>query len=663
MGAREAGDPVPETNVFGGLPEKADLGQILLRQGVIRPEQLEECLRLQRDLASQVQTPPPRLGELLVQKGYASREAIVRALREQSKKILYCTRCGILMNVDARPDAISYNCGRCQGPLVEPPAGSQDRCSDTQVIVNSRLPVPPEVLAARQDSARRFGKYVILEPLGRGGIAEVHRAWDTYLHQYVALKRIRTGATDGMDTRQSRIASLLNEAHNAIRLRHPNIVTVYDIGRVGNSFYISMEYLDGRTLFEEIRLCRESGRVSPYYEDPRRWLGVLFQAAHAVHYAHTRPVPIFHCDLKPGNIFVTREGRVCVLDFGLAHQVGEFRDEAGAIAGTPSYMAPEQIQGYPGGIDARTDVYGLGTILYELLAGQPPFTGEMADVLGKVLDEPPAPPGRVARQGRASRVPPPLEEFCLRCLEKDPARRPATALEFAQTLERLAGLGLEVPVGFDQPSSRFATVKETEPPPPPAPPRPRSLLRWGAIPGAALLLAAVLLWGLRGGGRGDLSAEAQGLLAAFQPEKALALDPSLRTRRQRGDLGDRLQAAELFKERLVRALNAFKPVLRDLDVGGRRLRDVKIWKAGGENVLFECGEVPDEISWKVLGPGGVAALAEACGLLEQPADRFGLAVYGAAAGAPDEARSLLETLRGTDFEDRARILLAALGRK
>lgn len=660
MGARERRDPIPETSIFGGLPEKADLGQILLRQGVIRPEQLEECLRLQRDLASQIQTPPPRLGELLVQKGYASREAIVRALREQSKKILYCTRCGILMNVDARPDAISYNCGRCQSPLVEPPVGLKDRCSDTQVIVNSRLPVPPEVLAARQDPARRFGKYVILEPLGRGGIAEVHRAWDTYLHQYVALKRIRTGATDGMDTRQSRIASLLNEAHNAIRLRHPNIVTVYDIGRVGNSFYISMEYLDGRTLYEEIRLCREAGRLSPYYGDPRKWLGVLFQAAHAVHYAHTRPVPIFHCDLKPGNIFVTREERVCVLDFGLAHQVGEFRDEAGAIAGTPSYMAPEQVQGDPEGINARTDVYGLGTILYELLAGQPPFTGEMADVLGKVLDEPPPPPGRIAQQGRMSRISPQLEEFCLRCLEKDPAKRPSSALEFAQSLERLAGVGLAAPSGYDQPSSRFAVVKEPEPPPPPAPPRPRV----AALLGGTLLglgLAAALLWGLRGPGRGDAAAEAQALLSDFQPEKALARDPPLRGRRGTGDLGDRLQAAEAFKKRLIRALNVFKPVLGVLDVGGRRFREVKIWKAGAENVLFEADEIPDEVPWKVLGPGGVAALAGACGLLEQPADRFGLAVYGVAAGAPGEARPLLESLRGTEFEGRARVLLGALG--
>ena len=659
MGSYERRTPTPETSIFGGIPEKADLGQILLRQGVITLDHLEECLRLQRELATQASTPPPRLGELLVQKGYATREAIVRALREQSKRILYCTRCAILMNVDARPDAIDYKCGRCQGTLVEPPPGLQDRCSDTQVIVNSRLPVPVEVMSARQDPARRFGKYVILEPLGRGGIAEVHRAWDTYLHQFVALKRIRTGVSEGMDTRQSRIASLLNEAHNAIRLRHPNIVTVYDIGRVQNAFYISMEYLDGRTLYEAIRVIREAGRVSPYYEDPRRWMGVLFQAAHAVHYAHTRPVPIFHCDLKPGNIFVTKEDRVCVLDFGLAHQVGELSDESGAIAGTPSYMAPEQVQGY-GGIDARTDVYGLGTVLYELLAGQPPFIGDMTDVLGKVLDEPPPPPGRIAQEGRVSRLSPDIELFCLRCLEKDPAKRPATAGEFAQELEKLAGGSLTVPQSFDPPSSQMPVVRSA--PPPPAAVRKPGLWAPALILLAALGIGGAVLWGVlgRSWSGGDLAGQAGDRLAEFQPESAWALGPEFRTRPEWADLRRRLEAAEKFKTRLIEAVCTRKPELTELVIGGLLLRDVKFHRAKPRNVVFQSGDEPDEASWAKLGPSGVAALARACALQELPADRFGLAVYCMAAGARTEAREILESLKGTEYESAAKSCLDEL---
>ncbi len=654
MGADMRGGPFPESSVFGGLPEKADLGQILLRQGVIRREQLEECLRLQRELAAQSQTPPPRLGELLVQRGYATREEVVRALREQSKKILYCGRCGILMNVDARPDAIDYRCGRCQGTLVDPPPGLQERCTDTAVIVNSRLPVPQDVVAARMDPARRFGKYVILDPLGRGGIAEVHRAWDTYLHQYVALKRIRTGAAEGLDTRHTRIASLLNEAHNAIRLRHPNIVTVYDIGRVGDCFYISMEYLDGRTLYEAIRVCREGGRVSPYYEDPKRWLGVIYQGALAVHYAHTRPVPIFHCDLKPGNIFVTKEDRVCVLDFGLAHQVGELGEDTGAIAGTPSYMAPEQVRGDPAAIDARTDVYGLGAILYELLSGQPPFTGDMGEVLGKVLEEPPPPPGRIAQQGRISRLAPEVEEFCMRCLEKDPARRPQSALEFAQAIEALAGGSLVVPQAAEQPSTRM--------PPSPAPPRKglsegRKAVRWAvglallAVVGAGIAVLPGIFM------RDDSAERVVACLAEFRPERVGDLGAGFRDRGKLEDLRRRVAYAQTFKEGLIGRLNDHKPTMETFNVGGRTYRNAKIWKAGPGNVIFEADEVPNEASWTCLGLSGIAALARACGLLERPADRYGLAVICAAARAWGEARPLLESLRGTEFEAAAETIM------
>ncbi len=472
----------------------------------------------------------------------------------------------------------------------------------------------------------------------------------------MALKRIRTGVSEGMDTRQSRIASLLNEAHNAIRLRHPNIVTVYDIGRVGNSFYISMEYLDGRTLYEEIRLSRDAGRVSPYYDDPHRWTGALFQAAHAVHYAHTRPVPIFHCDLKPGNVFITKDDRVCVLDFGLAHQVGELTDESGAIAGTPSYMAPEQVQGYSGGIDARTDVYGLGTILYELLAGQPPFTGEMADVLAKVLDEPPAPPGRIAQEGRVSRLSPEVEVFCLHCLEKDPLKRPQTALEFALDLEKLGGGGLAIPSSFEQPSSQLPAVRARPEPRAPG----RKAVEWVVwlVLLAALGLGAAVLSGILGGPERDgLAAQAEVRLADFQPERARVLDQGLRARPGMEDLGRRLDAAEAFKGRLIKAVKARKPVIEALDVGGRGFKNAKVWKAGPQNVLFESEEVPDEASWSALGPAGIAALARACGLVEQAADRYGLAVYCAAAGAWGEARPLLESLRGTEFEAGSRVLL------
>ncbi|MBI2930200.1 MAG: protein kinase, partial [Planctomycetes bacterium] len=436
-----------ESKSLPPAPERTDLGEILIRRGWLQRPQLEECLKLQRIVSTaRPGEAAPRIGELLVQKGYVTPDLISQALKEQSRKTLLCPRCNILVNVDIRPDVVGYKCARCKSPLVENNASdAHEPCLESSVIVTSTLPVPSEVRAAEEDTTNRFGKYVLMGEIGRGGTSIVYRAWDSFLHQYVALKRVKPVlGTNKAEERRNRIQSLMTEAHNAIRLRHPNIVAVYDIARTEDDFYMSMELLEGATLGQHMRLCRERGGKSPYHEDPRKWLSVLYQAAHAIHYAHTRPVPVLHLDIKPANIFVTLEDRACVLDFGLARQLSALDGQPQAVAGTPSYMAPEQARGDSHKLDPRTDVYGLGAVLYELLSGRAPFMGDLHEVLRKAIEERPVPPsqldGRRGRQVlgdttlRLKFIPPELEALCLRCLEKDPSRRPTTALEFAKEL-------------------------------------------------------------------------------------------------------------------------------------------------------------------------------------------------------------------------------------
>jgi serine/threonine-protein kinase len=651
---------IPATRPDSALspaPEKADIGQILLRDGIIRKEQLDECLHLQAEMAAaQPSSKAPKLGEILVQRGYATPEAVERALHEQHKTILFCPRCSVLLNVDRRPDAVGYSCGRCQGPLQAPPPGVQNRTSDSSVIINSVLPVPPEVQEIKDDPKRRFGKYIVLEQIGRGGIAEVFRAWDTYLHQYVALKRIQSLPPEETDERHSRVASLLNEAHNAIRLRHPNIVSVYDIGRVGREYYISMEYLDGRTMFDAIVDAVQRKALSPYYEDPRLWLDVLFQVAHAVHYAHTRPIPTFHCDLKPGNIFVGKEGRVCVLDFGLARQLGQFETELGVIVGTPSYMSPEQALGRNDEIDARCDVYSLGAVLYELISGRPPFVGSMYEVLRRAVNEKPVPPGLVVRHkvegGEAPRglapVAPALEALCMKCLEKKREGRPENMLAVAREIEAIA--------------KKSGVLKSVSPPSvetlsPAASGRRQALI----IGTAAVFAAAAGLWFLRPGGGGAESQPVEAAfarLAEFRPEAVQA--DALEGRTGGEEAKRRAEAIQAFKARLLEKVNSSRPTVPELPLGTRRIKDARVTRAKLDGCVFLSGGEADWASWSELGVEGVVSLARSCGVTERPEDRFGLALFCLSAGGRKEARELLETLKGTPREQEAGPYLASL---
>jgi len=441
--------PVESGPLFGG-----GLGEWCVRKGLATESQVRECLQIQHE-EERAGGTAPRLGELLVRKGYLTPAQVTLALSDQQTEIRYCPVCQIRVNVAIRGDAVLYRCSRCQGALVTPDHAPQLDVVDDSIIVVSREPLPLEVRLAAHIPDRRFGKYILLRELGAGGAGRVDLAWDTYLSQYVALKRLRGSVAQ--ETRQmkgARTVSLLKEARNSIRLHHPNIVTVFDVGRINNEFYIAMEYLDGYTLQEKNVAARRHEKPSYFFENPKRSLKLLLDVARGVHYAHTRPSPIIHCDLKPANILIDAEHGAHVCDFGLARNLRkEGSGGDGEITGTPSYMSPEQASGESSQIDARTDVWAIGAILYEQITGQPPFVGEPFEIIHATIASAPRPPKDVLHETTRKykrdeiatstllQLPPFLEDLCMRCLTREQSQRPQTMQEVADILAQ----GLKVP--------------------------------------------------------------------------------------------------------------------------------------------------------------------------------------------------------------------------
>jgi WD40 repeat protein len=260
--------------------------------------------------------------------------------------------------------------------------------------------------------------YEILGLLGRGGMGAVYKARDTRLNRIVALKTIIGGAFAAPSERER----FGREAAAIAHLDHPNVVPVYEVGEASGVPYFSMKYYAGGSLAEHER--------EPSSE-PRTVARLVESTARAIHHAHQRGV--LHRDLKPSNVLLDEDGQPHVADFGLAKRFdpGVGPTDASSIAGTPAYMAPEQATGR-GELTTKTDVYGLGVILYELLGGAPPFDGDSPfSVLQKLQEE--APPRLTARHPRTPRD---LETIAFKCLEKDPRRRYESAQELADDLAR-----------------------------------------------------------------------------------------------------------------------------------------------------------------------------------------------------------------------------------
>jgi eukaryotic-like serine/threonine-protein kinase len=261
--------------------------------------------------------------------------------------------------------------------------------------------------------------YDILQRIGEGGMGVVYKARHLGLKRLVALKMIRGGT----QARAEQFSRFRLEAEAVARLRHPNILQIYDIGEAGGLPFVALELLEGGGLDDRLARTPQPGKQAAE---------LMATLARAIHVAHL--AGIVHRDLKPTNVLYTSDGVPKITDFGLAKRTDsdDGHTESGQIMGSPSYMAPEQARGDSRKVKAPADVYALGAILYEMLTGRPPFKAATPlETVRQVLDDDPVTPSRLV-----PRVPRDLETICLKCLHKDPARRYESAEILADDLER-----------------------------------------------------------------------------------------------------------------------------------------------------------------------------------------------------------------------------------
>src|ERR687885_430971 len=284
------------------------------------------------------------------------------------------------------------------------------------------------------------GRYRILRKLGSGGMANVYLAEDQELGRRVAIKILNDRhANDDQFVERFR-----REAKNAAGLSHPNIVSIYDRGEAEGTYYIAMEYLDGRSL-KELIVGRGPAPVNVAIDYTRQILA-------AVKFAHRHG--IVHRDIKPHNVLVDAEGRLKVTDFGIARAGASQMTEAGSIIGTAQYLSPEQAKGAP--VDQTSDLYSVGIVLYELLTGQVPFTGDTpVEIAMKHLSAVPDPPS-----AHRAEIPRELDKIVMRALAKDPHERYQTAEEMDADLARVAGGGT-----VSRATEEAATAIISRPPP------------------------------------------------------------------------------------------------------------------------------------------------------------------------------------------------------
>ena len=324
----------------------------------------------------------------------------------------FCGGCGAPLALDDTPTRTSIETPAQAGTRLAgaPPAPgtAQPRARSPRVSLSSSLPdsrfLPGAILADR---------YRIVGLLGKGGMGEVYRADDLKLGQPVALKFL----PEELAADEERLARFFGEVRTARQVTHPNVCRVYDLGEVDGHHYISMEYVDGEDLGS---LLKRIGHL------PRdKAIQVARQICAGVAAAHERG--ILHRDLKPANIMIDGEGRARITDFGLAGLAEELRRQQ-EIAGTPAFMAPEQLDGR--GASVRSDLYALGLVLYQLFTGKPAFAADSIAAMAELQrSASPTSPSNIIEG-----FDPAVERIILKCIEKDPALRPASALSIAAAL-------------------------------------------------------------------------------------------------------------------------------------------------------------------------------------------------------------------------------------
>jgi serine/threonine protein kinase len=378
-----------------------------------------------------------------------------------------------------------------------------------------------------------FGRYELTRLLGHGGMGAVYLARDTQLDRSVALKVPFFTAEDGPHV----LERFFREARAAATLHHANICPIFDVGEINGIHFLTMAYIDGRSLAEVLRRGKQP--ISP-----RQAVTLVRRVALALAEAHRRQ--IVHRDLKPGNIMLTRDGTPIITDFGLARRC-DTKDvrltQSGTIVGTPAYMAPEQAKGKFEEMGPSCDIYSLGVILYEVLTRRLPFYGEPLELLAKLLTDEPEPPSQ-----RCPAIDAALDAICLKALAKKPADRYATMTDFA------AALG-----DYLKNSDQTQALEK-----PPAPPDPLS--RWRRplviVPAAVLaliLLASILAFALYDKPKDEATTPDNSPSTAPEAAKAALPDD------EKDEPVEYIWPAQALRDGKIRApdLSSVKPLLHD----------------------------------------------------------------------------------------------------
>jgi HEAT repeat protein/predicted Ser/Thr protein kinase len=374
--------------------------------------------------------------------------------------ILICPSCDKQLRVGVVKPGSRYKCPACAGIITAPPKPSEDEIllqpslDFSNVASEQTIDITPPAVSgaggsnesiglADESGARvpkKLGRYEIISEIARGGMGVVYQARDPQLGRIVALKVLLAGQGASQDS----IARFIREARSAARLKHPGIVPVYDFGEVDGQHFFTMDYVKGRSLNEVAAVPGLTTRQS---------LEIILVTARALQFAHENG--IIHRDLKPANILIDSKGAPVLTDFGLAKEVGDTSlSMTGTIFGTPAYMSPEQAQGRTSEIDGRSDVYSLGSVLYELLTGQQAFSGETVyDIITQVIDVQPPAPSLIN-----TTLPADLSTICLKALEKAPARRYQSMRAMADDIQAyLGGQGINArPLTAVEKLGRFA---------------------------------------------------------------------------------------------------------------------------------------------------------------------------------------------------------------
>ena len=310
------------------------------------------------------------------------------------------------------------SCAACQQVLESLTASPVSETGRTRVDAGPTLPSEGDGNGP-YPLPSRIGHYTVIRVLGHGGMGVVYLAEQAALKRQVALKVIR----HGVNATPAEVARFRAEAEAVARLQHPNIVQIHEVGDSGGVYYLVLEYVEGGSL---------DRHLAGTPQEPRAAARLIETLASAVHHAHRRG--ILHRDLKPANVLIDAQGQPKVTDFGMAKnlQGDSGLTASGQILGTPSYIAPEQASGKYGEATSAIDIYGLGALLYEMLTGRPPFKGATPlSTLEQVVSQEPVAPSRFQRH-----IPRDLETICLKCLEKQPHRRYASAEALADDLGR-----------------------------------------------------------------------------------------------------------------------------------------------------------------------------------------------------------------------------------